>query len=266
MRTEVEVVAAPDGRGGTATTVLRSAGALAARRTGDRRTPGAAATVHLVGTAAGPLGGDRLHLRVVVLAGASLVLRGVAATLALPHRDGGHATLALEVEVGEAARLDVALQPVVVARGADLRASTTASVADGGRLDLEEQVLLGRWREAPGRWSGTTTADLAGRPWLRQHLALGPGSPTWDALDAPRACLTRLSTGTGTAGATDGHGPPGATACGGAALLPLARGGTLLEALGADLGAVRRDAAALTAPSRAPAAPQDRRAASRSRS
>jgi len=217
--------------------VLRADGALGARRTGGG--PAGAAQVHLIGTAAGPLGGDVVEVHVRVDAGAHLVLRGVAATIALPHRDGGSSTVRLRVDVAEGARCDLALEPVVVARGADLHAVTEVAVADGGHLDLTEQVVLGRWGEGPGRWRGTVRADLAGLPWLRQSVALGPSAPAWDALDAPRALLSRLRT-------PDAEGsPPAAATAGGAALLPLARGGTLLEALGADLTDVARDVAAL---------------------
>ena len=151
-------------------------------------------------------------------------------------------TVRLRVDVAEGARCDLALEPVVVARGADLHAVTEVAVADGGHLDLTEQVLLGRWGEAPGRWRGTVRADLAGLPWLRQSVALGPGAPAWDALDAPRALLSRLRT-------PDAEGsPPAPATAGGAALLPLARGGTLLEALGADLADVARHVAGLAGP------------------
>ncbi len=236
LRTRVELVAAPDGRGGTALVLLRADGALAARRTGSPPGTGAA-RVHLVGTAAGPLGGDVVEVAVRVRTGAALVVRGVAATLALPSRGGTAARTSLHLVVEDGAHLDVALEPVVVARGADLHAATTVDVAAGGSLDLTEQVVLGRWREAAGRWSGSLTASLGGRPWLVQHVALGDGSPTWDALDAPRAYLSRLR--------TDEDAASDARCAGRAALLPLARGGSLLEALGADLRSAHADAAAL---------------------
>jgi urease accessory protein len=227
--------------------VLRADGALAARRTGSTGSTGGGgggdggARVHLVGTAAGPLGGDVVEVDVRVGPGARLVLRGVAATLVLPHRLGGKACTVLRVHVAEGARLDLALEPVVVAAGADLDAVTCVEVADGGELDLTEQVVLGRWGEGPGRWRGTVRADLGGVPWLRQSVALGPGAPAWDALDAPRALVSRLRT------PPPGSTPP-AAAAGRAVLLPLALGGTLVEALGTDLGGARRDAAALAEP------------------
>src|SRR5262245_2404397 len=72
LRTEVRIVAAV----GTLPEIHASGG-LAVRRTGPD-------TVHLIGTAATPLGGDELDIEIVVAAGARLVVRSVAATIALP--------------------------------------------------------------------------------------------------------------------------------------------------------------------------------------
>ncbi len=190
MRTRVELVARrAAGSGRTALAVNRAEGILNARRTGESE-------VHLVGTGAGPLGGDVVEVDVVVEAGARLSLRGVAATLSMPDRDGRPAQLHVHLRVSEGASLDVALEPLVAVRGSDLHVTTTAVVADDGALDLTEAVVLGRWREAPGRWRGTLRADLleGGRPraWLRQSVALGPGAPAWTPSTRP-ACSSAAS-------------------------------------------------------------------------
>ena len=239
MRTEVEIVVAPGGGGASTLVVAAAGGALAVRRTGVRASGGGALGVHLVATAAGPLGGDVVEVRVRVLAGASLRLRSVAATLALPHRDGGVARTCLDVAVEDGAHADVEVGPTVVAAGADVAAATTASVHGAGTLVLTERVQLGRHREAPGRWRGRLEASRDGRPWLVQQVGIGPGASLDDAIDAPGALLSRLSTDDGAA-ATHG----------GAALLPLARGGALLEATGADLAAVAADVAGLAGSAR----------------
>lgn len=252
MRTRVELVARrAAGSGRTALAVNRAEGILNARRTGESE-------VHLVGTGAGPLGGDVVEVDVVVEAGARLSLRGVAATLSMPDRDGRPAQLHVHLRVSEGASLDVALEPLVAVRGSDLHVTTTAVVADDGALDLTEAVVLGRWREAPGRWRGTLRADLleGGRPraWLRQSVALGPGAPAWDALDAPRVLLSRLRSPAALPAATEATGAAGpasgraGTAVGCAVALPLARGGELAQALGRDLLAARRDLTAVTKP------------------
>ncbi|PWJ52915.1 urease accessory protein [Quadrisphaera granulorum] len=244
MRTRVELVAV-SGQGGTTRLLTnRAEGILNARRTGPDE-------VHLVGTGAGPLGGDTVEVDVVVEPGARLLLRGVAATLSMPDRSGRPARIDLRLRVAEGGHLDVALEPLVAVRGSDLHAVTTATVDEGGALDLTEVTVLGRWREAPGSWRGTLRADLAGAPWLRQSVALGPGSPTWDALDAPRVLVSRLrspaalATTTSTTLSTTTTTKPAGRTVGCAAALPLAGGGELAQALGHDLLAARRDLAAL---------------------
>ncbi|WP_187279849.1 urease accessory protein UreD [Quadrisphaera setariae] len=239
MLTRVELVAAPGPGGTTRLTTNRAEGILNARRTGP-------AEVHLVGTGAGPLGGDAVEVDVVVASGARLSLRGVAATLSMPDRVGRPARLDLRLRVAEGAHLDVALEPLVAVRGSDLHAVTTLDVAGGAHLDLLEVTVLGRWREAPGRWRGTLRADLAGAPWLRQSVALGPGSPAWDALDAPRVLVSRLrSPAALPAPSTTTTTKPAGRSAGCAVAMPLAGGGELAQAIGLDLLAARRDLAAL---------------------
>lgn len=231
VRTRVEVVAFAGPRGRTVLEVLRGSGSMAPRQTADGQ-------VHLVATAAGPLGGDELCVRLVVRSGAHLRIRGVSATLALAGRDGGPSLTTVSVTVEEGAVLDVRLPPVIVSAAATVHAQAVVDVADGGALTLHEQVVLGRWREQPGRWRGRVTADLAGRAWVRQTVALGPGSATWDALHRPRALLSRLG--------TVGSQPLPDARSGSAVRAALAGGGWLVTAVGADLAAATRDADAVT--------------------
>ena len=65
--------------------MLRSDGPLALRETPRG--------VYLVGTAAGPLGGDDLALDIDVGPGACLVIRSAAAMLLLPGPEGGESAL-----------------------------------------------------------------------------------------------------------------------------------------------------------------------------
>ena len=69
--------------------------------------------MHLVSAAATPLGGDAIHVRVVVEPGARLRVRSAAATVTLPGAATleSHAIWTLEV----AGELDVDPQPTVVA-------------------------------------------------------------------------------------------------------------------------------------------------------
>lgn len=179
----VEVVARAGAGGRTVLPVLRASGALAARATG-------AGTVHLVGTAAGPLGGDTVTLRIRVEAGARLVLRSVAASVVLPDRSGAPSETVTELDV--AGNLDLGLSPTVVTARASHTASTCARLAPGATLRLTEQVVLGRAGEGPGRWTGTVRVERDGRPLLHTTQGLGPGAPGWAAPFRPRAYAAEL--------------------------------------------------------------------------
>lgn len=180
MRTELSIVAAP-GR----LPRIEAVGGLAARYTG-------ADTVHLIGTAATPLGGDELDIRVVVLPGARLTVRSVAATIALPSARTPMSVGHWHFEVGAGAELDVDPEPMIVAGGACHHTVTTVRLAADARLRLRERVQLGRSGEDDGAWRGDLIADLDDLPLLRHRLALGAGTATDDRLSAARAIDSEL--------------------------------------------------------------------------
>lgn len=156
--------------------------------------------LHLVGGAAGPLGGDDLSLDLEVGSGAALVVRTVAASVALrgspdqrASRQGSselrhvdaiseqcHSRFTVSARLGPGASLRWLPEPGVAAAGCwhvslsrlDLAASATAVWRD--------EVVMGRHGEQPGAWSSSLSADLAGNPLLRHCLSVGPGSPAWD--------------------------------------------------------------------------------------
>jgi urease accessory protein len=179
VRTVVEVVAVAGPGGRTVLPVLRSAGALAARPTG----PGC---VHLVGTAAGPLDGDRTELRLTVGPGARLAVRSIAATVVLT----GASTTATTLDVE--GHLDLDLEPTVVTARAAHTATVLARLAGAGTLRLTERVVLGRTGEAPGRWTGTVRVERAGVPVLHTTQDLGPGGAGWAPPFTPRAYASEL--------------------------------------------------------------------------
>ncbi|WP_194824736.1 urease accessory protein UreD [Nocardia sp. XZ_19_231] len=180
MRTELSIVAAP-GR----LPRIDAVGGLAGRHTGVD-------TVHLIGTAATPLGGDELDITIVVRPGARLVVRSVAATIALP----GVATMLSNAhwrfDIGEGAELDFDPEPTIVAGGAHHHTVTTVRVAPDARLRLRERVQVGRSGEDGGGWRGDLLADVGEVPLLRHRLELGAGASTDDRLTAPRALDSEL--------------------------------------------------------------------------
>ncbi|WP_163549013.1 urease accessory protein UreD [Candidatus Frankia nodulisporulans] len=185
--------------------VLRLTGrAPATQATGALGTP-PSVTVHLVSAAAGPLAGDDLRLDISVGAGVRLVLRSVAAMIALPGRGAGGrpSRLTVTAQVGPGGELDFRPEPTVVAAGADHAALTEITLDPTARLWLREEILLGRFGEAAGSFHGTlridispatgvnpsTEASIETEPTvgtglrggalglLRQDLVLGPDAP-----------------------------------------------------------------------------------------
>lgn len=178
MRTDVLIVARPGLR-----PRIECRGALAARCT----RPG---TVHLVSTAAHPLGGDEITIRLVVESAAALAVRSTAASIVLPGAASLESLMAWEIEA--AGELDLDPEPTVVAASARHFSDVRVWVGDGARLRIRERVQIGRAGEREGFWSGRTVADLSGRPLLRHRTELGAGSVADDAIGAPLAGISEL--------------------------------------------------------------------------
>lgn len=177
VRAAARIVAEADGRGGTALPVLAGDGPLALRRT---RGVGAEARVTVVGAMSAPLGGDRIGLDLVVGPGARLSVGSAAATIALPGRSGEPAHYDVRLTVGDGATLCWRPEPVISARGSDLRMTCRVELAPTARLLLREEQVLGRAGEPPGRLTTRLAVYRAGRALLDQELGYGPGTPGWD--------------------------------------------------------------------------------------
>ncbi|WP_333768918.1 urease accessory protein UreD, partial [Streptomyces sp. IBSBF 2435] len=168
-----------DGARGTVLPLLASAGPLALRRTRAPRDGWARVTV--VGAMSAPLGGDRLRIEVEVAAGGRLTVDSAAATVSLPDREGRPAFYDVLLTVGEDAELHWLPEPVIAARGSDLRMTTRVRLAAGARLLLREELVLGRHAEPSGHLTTRLTVDHDGRTLLDQSLAAGSGAaPGWD--------------------------------------------------------------------------------------
>jgi urease accessory protein len=178
-----------------------------------------------VPTQAGPLAGDCDHVRIVVGAGATLIVEPVAATLALPGP--ARTLLALDVTVADGGRLVLDEAPLIVAAGADVERRCTIELAAGAVAALRETVVLGRDGEPPGVLDSTLRATLAGRALLHDGLRLRPGGADAHVALPPAhrvvATITLL-------------GARAETAAGG--VLALARPGALRRATGPSLAGV----------------------------
>ncbi|WP_160144388.1 MULTISPECIES: urease accessory protein UreD [unclassified Parafrankia] len=246
-----------DGGGTARITELRAAVPVLPRRTGGS---GRVVVVHLVGGAGGPLAGDDLGLDIVVGAGAHLVVRSVAATVALPGHGAGPSTFALRAQVGPAATLSFLPEPTVVARGARHRMTTEIILAADARLRYREEIILGRFGEpggdletslrvdvdqapgpAPTTDAGTAPDPAPGprrRPLLHQELRLGPHVP---GVAGPAVLAGARAVGSVlVAGPATGLEPVTAAVGDSVALMPLAGPGVLVCALADDALALRR--------------------------
>lgn len=138
-----------------------------------RSTPDA---VYLVGTAATPVGDDSVEIDVVVEAGATLVVRSAAATVAWKATATEQVVTAV---VADGGTLDWRLQPLVATAGCRHRQHVEVRLEGTGCLRWTEEIVLGRCGEDPGRLDLRLDVDLDGAPLLRHELSVGPGAAGW---------------------------------------------------------------------------------------
>jgi urease accessory protein len=137
-----------------------SAPPVVLRRTGRRR-------VHVVAVGGGPLGGDRLRLRVELGPGERLAVHSAAATVVQPGRDPGSvASFDVEAVLADGSALDWRPEPTVICDGAVWEPSVRLDLAEGARARVVEQLVLGRSGQAGGRCGSTTRATVGGVPVL----------------------------------------------------------------------------------------------------
>jgi len=145
--------------------------------------------VHLVNSAASPLGGDDLTLTVRVGPHACLTLTGIAATVALPGPHGEKSRVRVHLELAEGATMAYLPEPTVITRRARHESILTATLAAGAHLHTRETLVLGRANELPGELTTTLHVTRDDRPILRQQLTV-----TADVLMGKRVLATELST------------------------------------------------------------------------
>jgi urease accessory protein len=225
MKALARIVAEADARGGTRLRELYGEAPLLPRRTGP-------AEVHLVGGAAGPLGGDELTIEVHIGPGAALTVRTVAASVALPGTGPSLARVHATVSAGGC--LDWWPEPIVAAHRCDHRAESRIELAEGAELSWREELVCGRHGEACGDLTLSTSVRRAGRPLFRQDLAVGPRASGWSGpagLGGARTAGTLILVG------RDWIGP---STMDGLAAMPLAGGGIVVTAVAERAHELRR--------------------------
>lgn len=217
MRASAAVATARGADGRTVMSRLASAPPLTLRQTGPH-------TVHLVSTAAGPLGGDRLTLDLYVAPRTTLELGSVAATLVLPGQ--GESELLVTARVGAGATLRFMPEPTVLAAGCRHRLLVRLALEADADVRWREEIVFGRHGEEPGRCHARFDATRDGLPLLRQEFTVG--DPALDNSPAVYGGARCVGTTFLTAAAKE------TAVAEGVAVLPLAVSGTLVSALAAD--------------------------------
>jgi urease accessory protein len=171
--------------GRTRCVVLRSAPPITWRGDGEE--------VYLVGTAAGPLGGDDHRVDVEVERGARLIVRSAAATIHLPGASGRPSSTTATVSVGAGASLRWLPEPTILAQGCDQRTTAAISLDADASLVWRTETILGRHGEVSGSMLDRLRVDRGGCPLYRSDLALGPA---WPHSSGPAGTGDALAVGT----------------------------------------------------------------------
>ena len=135
-----------------------------------------------VGTAAGPVGGDELHLDVRVERGASLRVSSAGAALVLPGPWGGESSISTNAWVGDGASLTWCPEPTILAAGCRHRGTTRLTIGADCTIVWLEELVLGRYGEEPGSAVTRLVVDRGmdgGRTVPVLRTGLDVGAPGW---------------------------------------------------------------------------------------
>ncbi len=196
---------------------------LTVRRCHDR--------ILLVGSAAGPVGGDELTTTVHVGPNARAEVGSAAAMLVWPGARGESSSSNVCVDVAEGGRLVWRPEPLVSVRGSNHRATTSVRLAATATCVVVEEVALGRVGEPSGDLELTMRVEREGRP-LAVHAERfapdAPGAGSLVSVGAARHAICAAIVGPPTSPATSVRGD-GALAAG---LLPVADDASIVLAVG----------------------------------
>jgi urease accessory protein len=128
--------------------------------------------LRLVGTAAGPLAGDDLSIRLELRAGARATLRATGASVAQGR--GGAAALAIRADLAEGADLVADPGALIVCRGSRVDVRLDLALGAGAAVDWRELIVLGRTGEPAGQATLRWNVTRLDRPVLRQFVDLDP--------------------------------------------------------------------------------------------
>jgi urease accessory protein len=138
-----------------------------------------AAGLAVVGSAAGPVGGDDLMMSVDVGVGATLRVEGVAASMVWPGPTGMPSRQGLHLRVDRGGHLEWIGQPVLVVQQAHHIQETIIELGPEATLEFHDEVALGRSGELPGRLDARLRVVRDGVVLIDQHQIHDPNDPGW---------------------------------------------------------------------------------------
>ena len=132
--------------------------------------------VYIVGTAAFPVGDDRVSVEVHVEDGASLAVRSAASAVAWA---GTGSSLEVDVTVDPGGQLDWQLQPLIASTRCQFSQRSRVHLNEGATVRWAEEVVLGRSGEDPGWLDLRLDVTVDGVALLRHQLEIGKEVPGW---------------------------------------------------------------------------------------
>ncbi len=133
--------------------------------------------IALVGSAAGPVGGDASELVVEVGDNASLAVEAIAATMVFPGATGLRSQQDIVICVGESAHLDWIAQPLLSVVGSKHLQRVRIELAATATMNFHEWIMLGRTSEPGGFLQTELRVERAGTIVLQQEQVYDPTAP-----------------------------------------------------------------------------------------
>jgi len=144
---------------------------LTLRRSGGR--------LLVVGSAAGPVGGDELHLHLCVAAGARISIGTAAATMVWPGPTREQSTMCVTIDVAPQAHVEWHPCPTISVARSNHQISTVVRLAAGATCRVVEELGLGRGDEESGVLDASVRIERAGAADVHHRERFGPGVPGW---------------------------------------------------------------------------------------
>ena len=191
MKASSRLVVGLDGRGWSSPTTLHAEAPLLLRVT-DQDCRGL--TIHLVGGAAGPLGGDCLDLAVSIGAMTHVTVRSVAASLAQPGRESTSVST-IDANIAAGAVLDWWPQPLLSVAGSDHVVHTRIDLDEHASVRWVDEIVLGRASEPGGRLTIDQRVTVCGVPILCHQAIFDPRHTGAGRHGTARAIVTALVVG-----------------------------------------------------------------------